>query len=111
MKHGPMTLLATATRAALIEQLARAMEDSPPLDDAQFCDAIKSLTVAGVQTIDIAAVLKVATPTVTRWGQGKASPHPTSRRVYLRILPGFARTQAADLLATMPLPTPMAEAA
>lgn len=91
---GPLTLAAAQSRRILLTTIADAIEASPPRTDDEFADAIKAVVHAGVLTIEIARMLGVATPTVTRWGQGTLRPRNAARRLLVERLVKLIRRHA-----------------
>jgi DNA-binding transcriptional regulator YiaG len=91
---GPLTLAAAQSRRLLLTTIADAIEAAPPRTDDQFADAVKAVVQAGILTIEIARMLEVTTPTVTRWGQGTLRPRTAALHIHVGRLVRLVRRHA-----------------
>lgn len=84
-------------RAEILDRTARTIDDSCPLDEDAFTDALRAVRAAGVQAKDIANRHGMAVSTVTRWEQGVNQPHPVLRKALGPCLAILARRSAQKL--------------
>ncbi len=91
---GPLTLATAESRRLLLTTIADAIETDPPRTDDEFADAVKAVVQAGILTIEIARMLGVSTPTVTRWGQGVLRPRTAALRIHVERMVKLVRRHA-----------------
>ena len=114
MAFGTLSTLALAARASTLETIIASIERTPPVDEAEFADAVGALVLCGVRGTEIARRLGVESSCITRWTKNGTTPHPIGRKVYARHLPKIARDHLASLheqLGMAEQPVALAEAA